>query len=94
MEITLNETVKKMNQSLRNEADNHGIPYEEIQDALLVSVDKLDDVFHDNGYIRCERYDDLAIPYALQFGEFDSDKFHEARFKALSKARETFGLKG
>lgn len=91
MEITLEETVDEMVKSLKYEADNYGIKEESIRKLFAnQEINSLDDLFGDGGEVRCESFVDLALDYAVQFGEFDGTEFHEALWDAISKAMEVF----
>lgn len=41
-------------------------------------LESLDDVFLDGGIFRCENFTDIAMPYALNFGELESSNFQDA----------------
>lgn len=48
----------------------------------------LDDLFNDGGETRCKQFTDLAMDYALQFGELESTPFTDAQHKCIKKAIE------
>lgn len=91
LEITLEDTVDNMIESIKEQAENFDIPKDDIAELFQnKNVDGLDKLFEDGGEVRCEYFTDLAIEYALQFGEFDSAEFHEARWEAIEKAMKEF----
>jgi hypothetical protein len=86
LEYTMERAVGKMVESLLDAAKSNGkslkgLTYENFNTFL-------DDLFNDGGEIRCEQFTDLAIDYALQFGELESDSFNVAQHKCIKKAIE------
>ena len=49
-------------------------------------LNSLDDVLLDGGIFRCEGFIDIAIPYALNFGRIESEKFEEAQWECIEEA--------
>lgn len=83
------ETVQRMADSLIEVAEQHD---EGVQCLVGLTTRNfncfLDDTFNDGGEVRCERFCDLAWPYALQFGNIDSEGFDDARAKCHDAAIE------
>ena len=86
--ITANKSVNKMIKGLEYQAKKHG--------KSLSGMTKknfnyfLDDLFEDGGEIRCIDFIDHADPYALQFGDFESDQYEEKRWEVIERALEYF----
>lgn len=87
--ITANETVQDMIKSLKEKAKERGVS--------LIGMDEknfntfLDELFLDGGEARCIDFIDHADEYALQFGEMESPKFEEARWRVIARALKHFG---
>lgn len=91
MEITLQATAHEMIESLKYEAKQHGVSDDDIRKLFANhDINSLDDLFNDGGEVRCEQFGDLAFEYALQFGEFDSIEFHNARWDAMKLAMDEY----
>lgn len=80
------DTVQMMVNSLNDEAKQHdvnlrGLTYDNFNTFL-------DDTFGDGGYARCECFGDIAMEYALQFGEVDSTAFAIAQHDCIKAAIE------
>lgn len=55
-------------------------------------LESLDDIFLDGGIFRCENFTDIAIPYALNFGELESNSFEEAIHECVQKVMDYFKM--
>ena len=78
----MNEKLKLANEmvrSLEQEAEE--------QNVSLVGLNRknfntfLDDAFNDGGEVRCIKFTDIPIDYALRFGEIESPRFDDARWE-------------
>lgn len=83
-----NKTVSVMVANFKNRIEDEKISLEEfdLSDSLSF-VSSMDNVFLDGGEFRCEGFMDIAIPYALNFGELESDTFYDALWECVD---ETF----
>lgn len=91
MEITLQETVDKMIESLEERAEHFEVHLNGINSKNFNTF--LDDLFEDGGEVRCEYFTDLTFDYALQFGEFESNGFESARWQAIEMALNVLSVK-
>lgn len=53
-------------------------------------VNSLDDVLLDGGEFRCESFMDIAIPYALNFGEIESNTFYNTVWECVEEVFRIF----
>lgn len=91
MSIKLDQVAKEMNESLKEQARQHDVDIEDIRELFEDhKVNNLDELFNDGGDVRCEHFTDLAMEYAFQFGELESDPFMKAQWKAIELAMDTF----
>lgn len=85
-ERTMEGTALKMATSLIEQAEAAEV------DLRGLTIDNfntfLDDLFNDGGEVRCERFGDLADPYALEFGPLESAAFDNARWPCFERAIE------
>lgn len=85
LRITFEETIEKMADSLIEESEKSDVSLAPLR-AKNFDVNSLDDIFHDGGEVRCERFGDLSFEYALQFGEFDSTEFNNKHWNCMVAA--------
>ena len=84
------ETAWEMCEALRDYADDMGV-LGRLQDWDLTTDNhhRLDDIFNDGGYARCERFTDLASDAALAEGyEFESEGWDDLRWRIIDRAFE------
>lgn len=74
-------TVNEMVQSLIDEAEYAGIDLSEVTINNFNYL--IDDLFGDGGEVRCVKFTDIAIDYALEHGEFESTRFMDAQWKCI-----------
>lgn len=84
LDITKQETVNQMVDSLMNQADLHSVSLKGMTIENFNSF--LDDLFSDGGEVRCEKFADLAMEYAFQFGEIESAPFMEKQWSCIESA--------
>lgn len=86
LEIKKHETVNRMVNSLLGQAGHHyGIT--SLKGLTIKNFNYfLDDLFNDGGEVRCINFTDLAIEYALQFGEIESTPFNNAQWSCIESA--------
>lgn len=77
-------TVDKMVQSLIDEAEYAGV---DLSDVDINNFNYLlDELFNDGGEVRCKKFTDIAIEYALGFGELETWPFMDAQWKCIDEA--------
>lgn len=84
LDITKKEVVKSMVESLTYQAEYHNKSLEGLTIENFNIF--LDDLFNDGGEIRCEKFGDLAMEYALQFGELESTPFTNKQWDCIEAA--------
>jgi hypothetical protein len=84
LEINMFDTIQEMVESLEYQAEKSNVSLKGLTIDNFNSF--LDDLFNDGGFIRCEKFGDLAMEYALQFGEFESDRFTNKQWDCIEKA--------
>ena len=91
LEIYKQEAVSKMVESLLYQAEYHE---KSLKGMTIKNFNSfLDDLFNDGGEIRCEKFTDLAMEYALQFGEIESTPFNNKQWSCIESAIETIEKK-
>ncbi len=89
--IKLSETVSEMIESLKEAAEDCAVNLEDIRKLFSdCRINDLDELFKDGGEVRCEQFGDLAIDYALQYGDIETPPFNEAHWCALGRAMKEF----
>ena len=88
-EVQKERVVTIMKANLDIKLDNDGVDYKEL-DCRNTSyfLESLDDAFLDGGIFRCEYFTDIAIPYALNYGEIESYKFNEAIHRCVEEVMD------
>jgi hypothetical protein len=84
LDVTKEEAVKRMVDSLLYQAEYHN---KSLEGLTIENMNYfLDDLFEDGGEIRCEKFTDLAMEYALQFGELESSPFNNKQWDCIKSA--------
>lgn len=88
LKIKLDDAIESMIAALESELDQRDIAYATV--AAVDNVNSIDDVTDHCGEVRCEHFADLAWEYAGQFGEFGSDDFEKAQWRAVLASWKEF----
>lgn len=85
------KAISVMSINLENKLEDEEIELSELDFSNVESfLNSLDDVFLDEGQFRCEGFMDIAIPYALNFGEMESNTFYNALWECAEEVFEEF----
>lgn len=95
MKNTLEETSKKMVDSLKAYAQEKGVDLQEIRNLFqtldTAGLNALDDLFNDGGEGRFDYFSAFSIDYAIQFNkDITSDEYDERRWEVEVKAMKEF----
>ena len=85
------KTILVMINNLESKLEDENISIDEFDMSdSQAFVSSMDDIFLDGGYFRCENFMDIAIPYALNFGELESIAFNRASWECIDIVFDKF----